>query len=266
MMGRMSRVKKLILPVAGLGKRLQPFTLKTPKNLIPVAGKPLVEYALEDAAENGISEVVFVMSPQHRAEFERYAQGAKKRFPKFTFHFRFQDRPFGNGHAVLQAADLIGSEPVAVRYPDDVFSGTSTVLGSLIRCFGKYGNTVVALERIPLGDVSRYGVVAAEEEVEKRVWKVSKVVEKPTPEEAPSNVIMVGAYVIRREVVDHLLRLAATMPEKDDALLLTDGLIAELHQGKPIYGLEFEGTRLDCGTIEGLAKAESFLNLPHSLS
>ncbi len=248
---------KLVLPVAGLGLRLRPLTLTTPKNLIPVNGKPLIEYALEEAVVAGIAEVIVVVGPEHVRNYEEYLARAAKKFP-LRFHLRIQDKPFGHGHALLQAADVLGEEPFAVRFCDDVIINDAPVFPRFVELFEKYQAPVLLLERVPWERVSRYGVVRSEE-IAPRIHRIKEVVEKPARENAPSNLIIVGGYVLTPDVLKKLKGLEPEMRRENDALLLTDGFGDRFAKGEPVYGWEFPGIRPDCGSLEGLEKAEELL-------
>ncbi len=253
-------LRKLILPVAGLGKRLRPLTLTTPKNLIPLRGKPILEYALEEAVEVGIREVILIVSPEHEPQYEAYLASARTRFPKLTFHVRRQAKPWGNGHAILQAADLLEpGEAFAVRFCDDVILAPEPMLGKLIAHAREYQASALYLMQVPPADVSRYGVVKATATPTPDLYRIWDLVEKPKLEEAPSNLIIIGGYVLSYRVLEHLQELAKGMTQADDALMITDALLKSLTAGEPLYGFEFSGTRLDCGTLDGLKTAEEYM-------
>lgn len=251
---------KLVLPVAGLGKRLLPLTKKTPKNLIPVNHKPLLQYVLEEAVSSGIREVILIVNPLHRKQFERYLVSARKRFPGLRFFIREQATPGGNGHAIAQAYDLIGNHPFAVRFCDDVIVSHPPVLQTLLAQFDKLGrHPLLLLERVPKSLVSRFGVVAVTR-VKGSLYQIRKIVEKPKPADAPSNLTIVGGYVLTPHIVRNLKMVADTLPViADDALPLAVALQIQLIVGGKVYGWEFDGRRLDCGTLEKLQKAEHFL-------
>ena len=270
----MQKVTKLILPVGGLGKRLMPLTANTPKGLVAVCGKPLIEYVLEEARESGIKEVILVVNPAHRKDFEEYIGRAKGRFG-FLFHIREQNTPGGNGHAIVQAHDLIGDEPFAVRFCDDIILGQPPILKSLIELFHKLKSSVALLERVPKELVSRFGVVDIDKPVnqthggsaepfagfaDNRLCRITGIVEKPNIDLAPSNLTIVGGYVLVPGIIRNLKRVADTLPViADDALPLAVALQIELIIGGLVYGWEFSGSRLDCGTTEKLKEAEGIL-------
>ncbi len=263
----MKKITKLVLPVAGLGKRLMPLTKKTPKNLIPVNGKPLIEYALEDAVMSGIQEVILVVNPAHREQFKKYLKERAKQFPGLAFHLRVQHTPAGNGHALLPAFDLLKNEPFVVRFCDDIILSKEPLIKSLASLFYHYKAPILLLERIPKKDVSRYGVVGVKRVrsqgsgvKREKIYEITKIVEKPKTSQAPSNLIIVGGYVLTPAVLRNLKQVADSLPiVAEDALPLAVGLQIELIVGRKVYGWEFNGKRLDCGTLENLEKAQETL-------
>ena len=262
----MKKVTTLVLPIAGLGKRLLPLTKKTPKNLIKVNGKPLIEYVLEEAVGSGIKRVVLIVNPKNIGDFKRYLAGNKKRFPSLEFHIHVQPTPGGNGHAIAQAYDLIKGEPFAVRFCDDVLIGEPMALDALIRLFKKHRSSVVLLERVPKKMVSRFGVVGYKATRKRTVfagggiYEITKIVEKPKASQAPSTLTIVGGYVLMPEIVRNLKMISDTLPVvADDALPLAVALQMELVLKGKIYGWEFPGRRLDCGTLDKLCQAEEYL-------
>ena len=267
-MEHMKKITKLVLPVAGLGKRLLPLTKHTPKNLIPVNGKPLLEYVLEDAVISGIRNVVLVVNSKHRQDFAAYIRKSGKQFPTLTFHIRVQETPGGNGHAIAQAYDIIGNEPFVVRFCDDVIVGNPPVLKSLIDLFDRYQSSVLLLERVPMKMVSRFGVVGIKKAPKGKktnflggnIYEITKIVEKPKVKDAPSNLTIVGGYVLTADIVRNLRIVAETLPViADDALPLAVALQIELILKGKLYGWEFPSRLLDCGTLEKLREAEAFL-------
>ncbi len=261
-------IDQLVLPIAGLGKRLLPLTAKTPKNLVTVNGKPLLEYVLEEAVASDIKEVILIVNPRNRKDFAAYLAKNRRRFPSLRFHIRVQETPGGNGHAIAQASDLLGRKPFAVRFCDDVMLGNPPVLRSLIDLFGRLHRdaSIVLLERVPMKDVSRFGVIGYRRRNRQprfrggAVFEVDHIVEKPPRKAAPSNLTVVGGYVLMPEIARNLKLVADTLPAvADDALPLAVALQMELIMKGKIYGWEFTGRRLDCGTLEKLQKAERVL-------
>lgn len=263
----MSRVRKLILPVAGAGKRLRPLTLRRPKALVHLNGGPLLEYVLYEAVASGINEVVLVISPQHLDQFKKYIRDHQKKFPGLKFHIRFQDRPVGNGHAVVQAADVIKNDPFAVRFCDDLIVSDPPVLVSLIKIFNAYKSSVLLLERVPKKRVSRYGVVGVERVArisnslpKGGIFKITDIIEKPKLSLAPSNLTIVGGYVLTPTIMRNLTKIVNSLPVAGtDALPIALALQVELIVKGKVFGWEFAGRRLDCGTVDSLKEAEEFL-------
>lgn len=270
-----TNVTKLVLPVAGLGKRLLPLTKHTPKNLVPVCGRPLLEYVLEEAVESGIRDVILIVNPAHRAKFDQYLHRNSRRFPALRFHVREQATPGGNGHAIVQAHDILRDEPFAVRFCDDVILDKKPVLRSLIDIFKAKRASVLLLERVPRKLVSRFGVVGVtsvrrhgsgvRSAAGGRVYQITKIVEKPPSKDAPSNLTIVGGYVLTPAILRNLRRVADTLPViANDALPLAVALQIELILHGRVFGWEFTGMRLDCGTLEKLKKAEEYLGKSHN--
>ncbi len=261
----MKKVTKLVLPVAGLGKRLMPLTEKTPKNLLEVNGKPLVEYAIEEAVQAGLKDVVLIAGPVHKQQFVNYIKKAAKKFPSLKFHLRIQETPAGNGHALISAADILDGEPFAVRFCDDVLVSTSPILVSLLKVYEKHKSSAILLERIPMKEVSRFGVVGIKgseklKGVDGKVYQVTGVIEKPPVKKAPSNLIVVGGYVLTPTVLRNLVKIAESLPNAAaDSIPINVGLQIELITGKKIYGWEFVGKRIDCGTLEKFQKAQEII-------
>jgi len=264
------KITKLVLPIAGRGVRLLPLTKRTPKNLICVNGKPLLEYVLDEAVASGIKEVILVVNPDHRKRFDGYLRKNAKRFPALRFHVREQETPGGNGHAIVKAYDLLRGEPFAVRFCDDIVMTKRPVLLSLLQIFAAEKSPVLLLERVPEKLVSRFGVVGikkatsdmrqATRKLGGKIYRVTKIVEKPKAKDAPSNLTIVGGYVLTPEIMNYLKMVADTLPViADDALPLAVALQIELIVGGRVLGWEFPGKRLDCGTLEKLKKTEEFL-------
>lgn len=261
------KVTKLVLPVAGLGKRLRPLTRNRPKALVPLNGGPLLDYVLHEAQESGIREVILIVSPQHIPHFRKYLVKNRHRFKNLRFHVRVQEKPLGNGHAVIQASDVIGKDPFAVRFCDDLLLCKPPALHHLLSFYERYRAPILLLERVPRKLVSRYGVVDIRATHRKmhgsargRVYEIRDIVEKPKPAAAPSNLTIVGGYVLTPNILRNLKKIAASLPAAaNDALPIAVSFQVELITGGKLYGWEFFGTRLDCGTLEGFKKAEAFL-------
>ncbi len=259
----MKKITKLVLPMAGLGKRLHPLTLKTPKALVRLKGRPLLNYILREAYSTSIERVILVISPGQREYFVKYLKWARKKFPRFKFITRFQKKPLGTGHVLLAAKTLVRGESFAVRNCDDLLPGRKSFLGELINAAEhlKPEASLLTLRRVPKSQVNRFGVVTAKRLNGRGLYKISGIVEKPRVEEAPSNLILIGAYIISPPIMRRLLRMDQRLRKGrvNDALPITDAFALELTQGGKIYDLEFRGRYLDCGTLQGLQAARKFL-------
>lgn len=259
-------VQTLVLPVAGLGKRLRPLTLRKPKALVRVNGGPLLEYILKEADASGIRTVILVASPQHRKQFAAYIKRHRRDFPNIhRFALRIQRKPLGDGHAVLQAARYFRKgEPVAVRFVDDLILTKTPPLASLIALYRRMRAPVLLLERVPKKDVSKYGIVELSRKLagsaQGSSYLLRSFVEKPSVHEAPSNLGVVGGYVLSPQFILALKRKGARLTSaENDALRLADVFTPMLARGERVCGFAFKGTRLDCGTIAGFEHAERVL-------
>ena len=258
----MHKVTKLVLPVAGLGKRLRPLTLKTPKALIKLKGRPLLDYILGEVVETDIREVVLVTSPTQKRKFLDYLKTAKKRFPGLKFLIRVQNEPLGTGHVLLMAADLVGDDYFAVRFCDDLLVNKTPFFRSLIEEAEKLDGSLLTLRRVPKDQVSRFGVVAARRaKGKKNLFRISRIIEKPVVKEAPSNLVLIGAYVLAPSIMRQLRKMDRRLKRGrvNDSLLLTTAFDMDLVKKKKIFGLEFTGRYLDCGTLESLKAASKEL-------
>jgi UTP--glucose-1-phosphate uridylyltransferase len=271
-------IRKAIIPVAGMGTRFLPATKAQPKEMLPVVDKPVIQYIVEEAVAAGIEEIIFVTAIGKRAledHFDRnfeleYRLEQKKKLKELEavqevgklakFAFVRQQKPLGDGHAILAAAPFVGpEEAVAVLFGDDIISGKQPAIGQLIEAYDKYRDPVVAIQPVPEDKVSSYGVIAGTQ-VEDKIWQVDKFVEKPKPEDAPSNLAAVGRYVITPEIIT---LLGAQEPGKDGEIRLADAFAAHLKNGRSMYGCKFEGERYDCGNKLQFIIAQIELGLEH---
>jgi len=271
-------IKKVIIPVAGLGTRFLPATKAQPKEMLPIIDKPVIQYLVEEATKSGISDVVFVTGRNKRAiedhfDFSPELESAllsKKKEDIFKevrsisslarFSYVRQNLPQGDGDAILCAEHLISKdEAVAVLFGDDIVDSEVPCLAQMEKVFEKYGDVVVALDEVPMSEVSQYGVVDAEK-ISDNVYKIKDIVEKPSVKDAPSNLIIVGKYIITPEVFIDLNKIKAET--KTGEIRLADALKSLLKR-KPIYGLRFTGKRYDCGSKIGFLKATVDFALNH---
>lgn len=273
-------VRKAVFPVAGLGTRFLPATKASPKEMLPVVDKPLIQYAVEEAHAAGIDHMIFVTGRSKRAiedhfdtayELEAELEAAHKtemlarlrelRPEGMTFSYVRQPRSLGLGHAVLCAAHLVGNEPFAVLLADDLMSapaGGEPVMAQMTRQFAKLGRSILAVQEVPIEHVRRYGIVVGEP-VDERVLKVSHIVEKPMPEVAPSRMGVAGRYVLTPAIFDML----ANQPRGAGGEIQLTDAIARLMTTEAVYAWQYEGKRYDCGSKEGFLEATVELALQH---
>ena len=271
------RVRKAVFPAAGWGTRFLPATKAQPKEMLPLVDKPIIQYAVEEAVAAGIEQVIIVTSSQKRAiedhfdlsyELEHLLEerGEIERLRQIRaitdlaqIAYVRQKEQLGLGHAVLMAKELVGHEPFAVILSDDVVVGERPCIGQLIHAYGQTRSSVVAVMEVPASETSRYGVIGGErvEGGDGRLWRMDRVVEKPEPGSAPSNLAIIGRYVLTPKIFD---KLEQTARGAGGEIQLTDAIQA-LMEEQAIYGYEFEGTRYDAGTTMGWLKASVELAL-----
>lgn len=274
----MSAIRKAIIPVAGMGTRFLPATKAQPKEMLPVVDKPVIQYIVEEAAAAGIEEIIFVTSLTKRAiedhfdcnfELEYRLTERNKHWQLSSiasiphlakFAFVRQKYPLGNGHALLSALPFIElSQPVAVFFGDDIIVGRVPAISQLIKMYERYKAPVVALERVAKKDVPNYGVIGGRM-IKKGLWEIDTLVEKPILEDAPSNLAVVGRYILTADVFAILQKLE---PEEGKEVGISDALAEFLKQGSKIYGYEFEGKRYDCGNKLQFVIAQIELGVKH---
>jgi UTP--glucose-1-phosphate uridylyltransferase len=264
-----SRVRKAVFPVAGLGTRFLPATKAMPKEMLPVVDKPLIQYAVEEAAAAGIEQMIFVTGRNKRAiedhfdrapELEAQLAADNKHAlldalmsatPKgVNFVFVRQPEQLGLGHAVLCAEPVVGDEPFAVILADDLIDATPGVTRQLIETFDRTNASVLAVEDVPRQDTSKYGIVASEP-LNQTEARVTGIVEKPDPADAPSTLAVVGRYVLRPEI---FTELATTGRGRGGEIQLTDAIARRVMRGE-VVARRFTGTRFDCGSKHGFMAA-----------
>ena len=264
------RVRKAVFPVAGMGTRFLPATKAMPKEMLPVVDKPLIQYAVEEAAAAGIEQMIFVTGRNKRAiedhfdrapELEAQLAAAGKHdlleqlmsaTPRgVSFVYVRQPEPLGLGHAVLCAQPVVGDEPFAVILADDLIDATPGVTAQLVQSYARHGASVLAVEDVPLADTSKYGIVAAQPMGSDGEERVTAIVEKPRPDEAPSTLAVVGRYVLRPEIFDELAR---TERGRGGEIQLTDAIARRVARGE-VIARRFAGTRYDCGSKAGWLEA-----------
>lgn len=262
------RVRKCVIPVAGLGTRFLPATKTVPKELLPIVDIPAIQYVVEEAVDSGIKEVIFVTgrgkdsiedhfdtAPELEQILEErgkgdMAQTLRQISAMIDIVSVRQKRPLGLGHAVFCARDLVGEEPFAVLLPDDIFDGPVPCVRQLIDTFGEKQKSVIALMRVASEEVERYGIMKGKR-LEERLYQVEDAIEKPTPREAPSDLAIGGRYVFMPEIFSILEGLPAGAGGE---IQLTDGISRLARQGK-VYGYEVAGRRYDVGDKLGFIQA-----------
>jgi len=272
-----NRVTKAVFPVAGLGTRFLPATKASPKEMLPVVDKPLIQYAVEEAMAAGITEMIFVTGRSKRAiedhfdkafELEVELEAKNKQAlldvvrsikpANVECYYVRQPEALGLGHAVLCAAKLVGEAPFAVMLADDLIDGTPPVMKQMVDLYNHYNCSVLGVEEIAPEQSRSYGVVDGRE-WDEGVIKMSGIVEKPAPEEAPSNLGVVGRYILTPRIFDHLRELK---PGAGGEFQLTDAIQSLLSQ-EQVLAYRYQGTRYDCGSKLGYLKATVEYALKH---
>ncbi len=273
----MKKVTKAVFPVAGMGTRFLPATKASPKEMMPIVDKPLIQYAVEEAVAAGITDMIFVTGRSKRAiedhfdkayelETELAARGktemlafVRNMLPKnINCIYIRQAEALGLGHAVLCAKPVVGDEPFAVLLADDLLDGEPPVMRQMVDVYNYYHCSVLGVQDVPRADTRSYGIVAAKP-LSERVEQVSAIVEKPKPEEAPSTLAVVGRYVLTPRIFHYLERV---QPGSGGEIQLTDG-IAALMQEEQILAYRYQGIRYDCGAKLGYLQATIEFGLRH---
>ncbi|MCI8300667.1 MAG: UTP--glucose-1-phosphate uridylyltransferase GalU [Lachnospiraceae bacterium] len=262
------KVRKAIIPAAGLGTRFLPATKAQPKEMLPIVDKPTIQYIIEEAAEAGIQDIIVVTGRNKRSiedhfdrsielELELEKSGkqevlamVKEISEKANIHYIRQKEPRGLGHAILAARHFIGEEPFAVLLGDDVVVSKQPCLGQMLDVFREYQTSILGVQTVSHEVVNKYGIIAGKQ-VDERVYKVNDMVEKPALEEAPSNVAVLGRYIITPEIFRFLETQDAG---KGGEIQLTDAL-KRLAKEQAMYAYDFKGHRYDVGSKTGFIQA-----------
>ena len=271
-------VKRAIIPIAGLGTRFLPLSKIVPKEFLPLVDKPAIQYIIEEVKRSGITEIVFVVNKKEKTilsylkkdlDLEKTLVKMKKEqllkelkdfekiFEGISFSFVVQKNPNGDGHAILQAAKSASKEPVAVSFGDDIIDSEEPALLQLINIFKTCGSPVVALKSLPQEKLHAYGVVAVEK-IANNLFKIKKIIETPGPKNVPSNLAIVGKYILTPEVFDYLKR---AVPSEKGEIILAEVFDKMLSDGKIIYGYELKGEWLECGDKLKWLKSFFYLSL-----
>jgi len=264
-----SKIKTAIFPVAGLGTRFLPATKSTPKEMLPLVDKPLIQYVVNEAIEAGVTQLIFITSSSKAAiedyfdsNFEletRLKEAGKTKAldivrdilpPYVSFVYVRQTHPLGLGHAVLCAKNVVGNEPFAVLLADDVVDAKPGCLKQMFNVFEQVNASVIAVEQVPKEDTRKYGIVSLKNERENPA-QIVNIIEKPDPEKAPTQLGVIGRYILTPRIFE---LLEQTQKGVGGEIQLTDAIEA-LIQEQNVYAYTFEGIRYDCGYKEGFLKA-----------
>ncbi|MET0207623.1 MAG: UTP--glucose-1-phosphate uridylyltransferase GalU [Burkholderiaceae bacterium] len=276
----MKKITKAVFPVAGLGTRFLPITKASPKEMLPIVDKPLIQYAVEEAAAAGITDMIFITGRNKRAIEDHFdkayeletelalrnktalleaVQAASP--PGINCIYIRQTEALGLGHAVLCAAPVVNDEPFAVLLADDLIDGAVPVIKQMVDVAGRENASVIAVMDVPAADIGSYGIVeSTPEPAGERIGRIARIVEKPKPGSLPSTKAVVGRYVLSSNIFHHL----RTMPAgAGGEIQLTDG-IARLLAEERVLSYSFEGRRYDCGTKLGYLEATVDFGLKHA--
>ena len=268
-------IKKAVLPVAGLGTRFLPASKAIPKEMLPIIDKPLVQYAVEEAVNVGINEIIFITSPEKfsiknhfkkNKEIETKLVKSGKNdlaktvnpeiFSKVSFYYINQQKQNGLGDAILHAESIIGNSPFAILLPDDLFFSKKSCLQQLIDAYELNKSSSIALNVIDKNNIHKYGVIKPKERISE-IIKIEDIVEKPIANDAPSDLAVCGRYILNSSIFRHL---KSVKPDKSDEIQLTDAIKSMLSE-EEIYGVLYDGEKFDCGSKEGFVHATIALAL-----
>ncbi len=263
------RIRKAIVPAAGLGTRFLPATKAQPKEMLPIVDKPTIQYVVEEAAASGIEDIIIVTGRGKDAienHFDRSIelqialgrQGKAEQLREIeriselaSFCYIRQEEPLGLGHAILTAKALVGNEPFAVLLGDDIIDAEVPCLAQMIAAFERYRSSIIAVQQVSREETSSYGIIDPRPAAEDSIYQILDLVEKPTPEAAPSDLAIIGRYILMPEIFE---ALEQTPPDGGGEIQLTNGLRALLRT-QTMYGLAFRGCRYDAGSKLGFVKA-----------
>lgn len=261
------KVRKAIIPAAGLGTRFLPATKAMPKEMLPIVDKPTIQYIVEEAVESGIEDIIIVTGKGKRAIEDHFDHSfeleqnllekgkidllseVQKSSRMVDIHYIRQKEAKGLGHAIWCARKFIGNEPFAVLLGDDIVQAEKPCLKQMIEQYERYHSSIIGVQRVPESEVSRYGIVGGKE-IENRIYRVDRLVEKPRQQEAPSNIAIMGRYILSPRIFEVLENQT---PGAGGEIQLTDA-IGELNRTEVVYAYDFEGTRYDVGEKLGFIK------------
>jgi UTP--glucose-1-phosphate uridylyltransferase len=266
-------IKKCLFPAAGYGTRFLPATKAMPKEMLPIVNKPLIQYGVEEALEAGLPEITMVTGRGKRSledhfdisyeleqqirdtDKEKYLTGIRRLISECTFAYTRQVEMKGLGHAILTARPLIGDEAFAVVLADDLCLNLDGdgVLTQMIKLYNQFRCSIVAIQEVPPEETHKYGVIAGEM-IRDDIYRVNSMVEKPKPEDAPSNLAIIGRYILTPDIFDIIKN---TPPGKGGEIQITDALMKQAQDGC-VLAYKFKGQRFDCGGAEGYIEATNF--------
>ena len=266
-------IKKCLFPAAGYGTRFLPATKAMPKEMLPVVNKPLIQYGVEEALEAGLNGIAIVTGRGKRAledhfdisyelenqirntDKENYLVGIRKLLDECTFSYTRQIEMKGLGHAILSGRSLIGDEPFAVVLADDLCVNPEGdgVLQQMVKLYNQFRCSIVAIQEVDPQETSKYGVIAGEM-IRDDIYRVNSMVEKPKPEDAPSNLAIIGRYILTPDIFD---LIESTEPGKGGEIQITDALMKQAQNGC-VLAYKFKGERFDCGSAEGYIDATNY--------
>ena len=275
-------IKKCLFPAAGYGTRFLPATKAVPKEMLPILTKPLLQYGVEEALTAGMDTMAIVTGRGKRSiedhfdnafelesqlagsSKEQYLKEIKAVIESATFTYVRQRQMLGLGHAILTGEPLIGNEPFAVILADDLCTnGNTSVLSQMKEIFNKYQCSIIAIEEIPMDQINKYGVIAGNlVDTTDDTYRVTDMIEKPEPKDAPTNMAIVGRYILTPDIFDILRN---TKPCKGGEIQITDALLTQAKQGK-VIAYKFKGKRFDCGSVEGYVEATNHFAKQHGVT
>jgi len=267
-------IRKCLFPVAGYGTRFLPATKSMPKEMLPIVNKPLVQYGVEEAVQAGLDNVTFVTGRGKRAivdhfdisyelehqisgtSKEQYLDGIRYLIDNVNFSFTRQNNMLGLGHAILTGEPLIADEAFGVVLADDLCfgeGGGDGVMAQMVKLYNQFRCTIVAIEEVPEDEVHKYGVIKGDSMME-GLYRVTDMVEKPNKEEAPSNLAIIGRYILTPDIFD---KIRNTPAGRNGEVQITDAILQQAKEGC-VLAYQFKGRRFDCGSVDGFVEATNY--------
>ena len=275
-MANAPHIRKCLFPAAGYGTRFLPATKAMPKEMLPIVNKPLIQYGVEEALEAGMNQIGFITGRGKRAiadhfdtsfelehqifgtSKEKYLEDIRHVMDNCEFVFMRQREMLGLGHAILTGEPMIGPEPFGVILADDLCAtptedDQTKAMGQLAKLYQRYQCSIIAIEEVPIEDTASYGIISGEE-IADGIYQVTDMVEKPKPEDAPTNMAIIGRYILTPEIFTYLRK---TEPGANGEIQITDALRL-LAQDRQVLAVKFKGRRFDCGSVEGFIEATNY--------